>query len=229
VTPRRPLLRPSPIPELVDRLNPRLYDAYVLLRWRLAYAVQVARGAAIFAPVTTLAEAPAGEDVTGVPAQPEPAEPITPPAAPDATLPGAPDAQGEPATPTPPDGGPEEDDGEAGQPQPGGPAEPPEQEGAADKLVFRCKACGVMNNLVHPDVFLAAPVRAPMFAACQTCEGLGRVDTGSLVGSYAIIECPTCHGAGYVDTATGTAPATVPAGEPPWPGAVWNPETGAWA
>lgn len=149
----------------------------------------------------------------------------------------APDAIPEvpPAEASPPDD-PAAGEGEAGTAAPPGEvsAEPegeaPPPSPAGTKLIFACQYCGKQNDLMRPDAMVAEPMAHERYATCPGCKGLGRVDSGSLVAGKGTLPCPDCGGAGYLDLSTpGQPPAEADApGEPPWPDAVWNAETGTW-
>jgi hypothetical protein len=110
------------------------------------------------------------------------------------------------------------------EPEPAEPAEP------SGKLVFVCQHCGKANDLMAEGAMVAEPQAHERYTTCPGCRGLGRVDSGSLVAGKGTLPCPDCGGAGYLDLSTpGQPPAEVEAqGEPPWPGAVYNGETGTW-
>lgn len=75
---------------------------------------------------------------------------------------------------------------------------------------------------------------SPRYERCDECGGIGQVYTGSLVTVSSVVDCEKCNGAGYVPVNIGdiASPAVSlvpsPENEPPWPGAVWNAQTGAW-
>lgn len=48
-------------------------------------------------------------------------------------------------------------------------------------------------------------VQDPESSACETCNGLGRVLTGSLVEKYRRLVCPSCDGRGYRTSRAATA------------------------
>ena len=73
---------------------------------------------------------------------------------------------------------------------------------------------------------------SPRYKACDECDGLGHVRTGSLVSEeFALIACEGCAGQGYVarPAAPGAATPIFAPGEPPAPGMVFDPQRGIWA
>ena len=62
----------------------------------------------------------------------------------------------------------------------------------------------VRPDLGLPD--LSNVKQARHTTVCQDCEGLGVVQSGSLVRENAVIGCPTCNRSGYVLNTTGQGP-----------------------
>jgi hypothetical protein len=153
------------------------------------------------------------------------------PPSPDEAAPPAPDES--PAETPQTDDGSGLDDVE-GQPQPEtAPAEPEPQ--PSDKLVFVCRQCGTLNDLMKEDAMVAVPQRSERYDTCPECAGLGLVDTGSLVVEKGTVQCPGCSGAGYVETRSDAegnpqppVPPSSPEGTPPFAGAIWNAEANSY-
>lgn len=64
------------------------------------------------------------------------------------------------------------------------------------------------------DLFLgrtqeAEYLQSPETAACDRCDALGKVRSGSKVANYALLTCPKCNGTGFYPPPNGASPATV--------------------
>lgn len=107
---------------------------------------------------------------------------------------------------------------------------PPEtpQNDDVPAFIIMCPHCQTSVPFV-PGIEGFEPSMSKVFSTCPDCEGFGDVKTGSLLAAHATRKCDTCKGVGYVGP-EGTAPTVeLPPSEPPWAGAVWNPEINSWS
>lgn len=77
-----------------------------------------------------------------------------------------------------------------------------------------CPTCDGMG-LAPPGDPAPEPKAHPYFKACETCNALGQVLTGSKVGGNVFRNCPECGGRGYLEAldASGNALAESPGAE----------------
>jgi phage FluMu protein Com len=106
--------------------------------------------------------------------------------------------------------------------------EPPEEEAEDDEIpdgFIKCPVC-LGGGLLSDE----APVD-PDNERCATCNGYGKVLTGSHVQGHEQRDCPTCIGNGYTarrETYTPTENGNTAATAPGWPGATWNADESRW-
>ena len=91
-----------------------------------------------------------------------------------------------------------------------------------------CPTCGGVGRIPY------GVNQSPRTECCAECGGVGQVLTGSLVSESAMQICEACNGSGYVTKPGAPPPNVAPVDNgdsvvgAPWPGAVWNPQTGSW-
>lgn len=106
------------------------------------------------------------------------------------------------------------DEGESGEgeEEEGQPAETPLRPSHVSEDASPCPFC---NGTGWSEII---PRDDPTRARCETCDGEGKVYTGSKIPENAVLDCPTCMGRGYVDRPYGEQQneSTTTAGTEAW-------------